>query len=290
MHIPDPSTASRMRVAKHAAAVRAQIAEYRLSGATVALVPTMGALHAGHMALVDEARRRADRTVVSIFVNPLQFGLHDDLTRYPRDLERDSAMLRERGVDLLFVPEVDEMYPYGPRTTVVPPPHAARFEGSVRPAHFTGVLTVVAKLFNIVSAQVAVFGQKDLQQLALVRGLVRDLDFGVEIAEVATVREPDGLAMSSRNSFLDSTARVSAARIHAALGAMRAAFAAGERRAWALVETGRSLLTADSAVQTDYLAIVDPADFEQVADVTPGCAAIVAARVSGTRLIDNIIF
>lgn len=279
-----------MQTVTNVEAVRAYTAECRSAGAGIALVPTMGALHAGHLALVEEARRRADRTVVSLFVNPLQFGPTEDLTRYPRDLARDTALLVESGVDLLFAPSVEAMYPQGPRTTVVPPAHAARYEGAVRAGHFTGMLTIVAKLFNIVLPDVAVFGQKDLQQLALVRGMVRDLDLAIEVVDVPTVREADGLAMSSRNIFLDAPARAVARRLYAALCAMRATFLAGERRAWPVVEAGHALLTEDSAVQPDYLVVVDPADFERVADITPGCAAIVAARVGGTRLIDNIIF
>jgi pantoate--beta-alanine ligase len=183
----------------------------REQGRRVAFVPTMGALHEGHLALVDEARRQADSTVMSVFVNPLQFGPAEDLARYPRNLDRDRALARERGVDLLFVPEAATMYPAGSEVRVVPGPTADRWEGAVRPGHFAGVLTVVAKLFHLVEPDVACFGQKDIQQVTLVRRMVVDLDWPLRLAVVPTVREPDGLARSSRNVYL-SAARARRAR------------------------------------------------------------------------------
>ncbi|HET8635204.1 MAG TPA: pantoate--beta-alanine ligase, partial [Gemmatimonadales bacterium] len=197
----------------------------REEGRRVALVPTMGALHEGHLALVGAARRSADAVVMSIFVNPLQFGPHEDLARYPRNIERDRALARERGVDLLFLPDVANMYPPGSSTRVVPGDLAGRWEGSVRPGHFAGVLTVVAKLFHLVEPEVACFGQKDIQQFTLVRQMVRDLDWNLRLERLPIVREPDGLALSSRNTYLTPSDREAALALSAALtaGAARAA-------------------------------------------------------------------
>ena len=264
------------------------IAELRtlLDGARVALVPTMGALHAGHLALVERAAELADVVVVSIFVNPLQFGAGEDLDRYPRDLEADLAALTGRGAHYVFAPTVAEMYPEGaPQTTVRGGNIAGLFEGASRPGHFDGMLTVVAKLFGIVRPEVAVFGQKDAQQLYLVQRMVADLDFGIRIVPVETVRESDGLARSSRNRYLGEQERAAAPLLLAALDA--AAAAASEGRAAALA-AARAQLSGNFHIEVDYLEVVDPNTFLPVSDDYRGLArTLIAARVGATRLIDN---
>ena len=203
----------------------------REQGRRVGFVPTMGALHEGHLCLVDEARRQADSVVMSVFVNPLQFGPGEDLARYPRNLERDRALARERGVDLLFVPAADVMYPPGSEVRVVPGAAADRWEGAVRPGHFAGVLTVVAKLFHLIEPDVACFGQKDIQQVALVRRMIVDLDWPLRLAVVPTARDADGLALSSRNAFLSAEERAQALGLSRGIEAARVAWEAGERDA-----------------------------------------------------------
>src|SRR6476620_2798756 len=199
--------------------LRAWTREQKSAGRAVGFVPTMGALHEGHLKLVDEARKRAGRVVMSVFVNPLQFGANEDLSKYPRDLERDSTLADRRGVDLLFAPTVQTMYPEGAETRVTPGPTSSYWEGAIRPGHFDGVLTVVAKLFNLVQPDVAVFGRKDLQQSALVKAMVRDLDFRLTIFVAPTVRESDGLALSSRNRYLSESDRADALALSKALKA-----------------------------------------------------------------------
>lgn len=270
------------------AGIRARLAVVRADRARVALVPTMGALHEGHLALVDAARAVSDVVVVSIFVNPLQFGPGEDFARYPRSLEGDSAKLAARGVSILFAPSTDEMYVDGAHTTVAPPPLADRFEGAVRPGHFTGVLTVVAKLFNIVQPEIAVFGRKDLQQLAAIRAMVNDLDFPVDVQSVDTVREPDGLALSSRNLYLDASSRRRAALIRASLVAARSAFESGADSPDAIEAAGTTMLAADGALDVDYFSVVRETDFERPAVAQSGDSIVTAVRIGGTRLIDNI--
>lgn len=270
------------------AGIRARLAVIRADGARVALVPTMGALHEGHLALVDAARAASDVVVVSIFVNPLQFGPGEDFARYPRTLEGDSAKLAARGVSVLFAPSTGEMYADGSHTTVVPRPLANGFEGAVRPGHFAGVLTVVAKLFNIVQPEVALFGRKDLQQLAAIRAMVSDLDFPVDVQSVETVREPDGLALSSRNLYLDEQSRRRAARIRASLVAARSAFEGGADSPDAIEAAGAAILAADGALDVDYFSVVREVDFERPAVARSGDSIVTAVRVGGTRLIDNI--
>jgi pantoate--beta-alanine ligase len=271
------------------AEVRDVVAAARARGTRIGFVPTMGFLHEGHLALVDEARRRADVVVMSIFVNPLQFGPTEDLARYPRDLEGDAAKAEGRGVDVLFVPDGAEIYPEPPRVVVSPRSLAARWEGAARPGHFEGVLTVVAKLFNIVQPTVAVFGQKDIQQATLVRAMVRDLDIPVEIVVAPTVREPDGLAMSSRNSYLDPAMRERALALSGALRAVRAAHASGERSAAKLEEVARAHLTERGVDAVDYVAVADPNTLEPLVQAHDGAIVALAARVGRTRLIDNMI-
>jgi pantoate--beta-alanine ligase len=249
----------------------------------------MGYLHEGHLALVDEARRRTDSVALSIFVNPLQFGPTEDLARYPRDLPRDRALASGRGVDLIFVPSAAAMYPPGSEIRVIPGSIAERWEGAARPGHFTGVLTVVAKLFHLVEPDVACFGQKDVQQLTLVRRMVRDLDWPVEIATVATVREPDGLALSSRNAYLAPGERQRAVSLSRALRAAQEAWQGGETRASALAAQIRERLGRESGVSVEYIAVVEPEALAPVETADASTIVAIAARVGGTRLIDNII-
>jgi pantoate--beta-alanine ligase len=278
-----------MRTVSRIAELRALLADERRAGRRIGFVPTMGFLHDGHLTLVDEARRRSDVIVMSVFVNPLQFGPSEDFTRYPRDAEGDAAKARDRGVDLLFLPHATEMYPRERVVDVVPRALATRWEGEVRPGHFAGVLTVVAKLFNIVQPDVAVFGQKDVQQATLVRAMVRDLDFPVEIVVAPTVRERDGLALSSRNTYLSADDRRRALVLSRALRAIERSFAGGERDASSLDWLARGVLSEESDVRLDYLAIVDPETLEPAPTARDGTVVAIAARVGATRLIDNVI-
>lgn len=266
--------------------LRSLVAAERGAGASVALVPTMGALHDGHLALVARARELADVVVVSIFVNPLQFGPGEDLDRYPRTLDADVAALDGLGVAFVFAPSAAEMYPDGPSSTrVVAGEVGGLYEGASRPGHFDGMLTVVAKLFHIVVPDVALFGQKDAQQVFLVRRMVRDLDLPLAIEVVPTVREGDGLALSSRNRFLDEGARRTALVLSEALAA--AADAATDGVDEALAEAVAAFGDHDGA-ELDYFVIVDPATFLPVgADASGPALALVAAKVGATRLIDN---
>ena len=261
----------------------------RAAGRRVGLVPTMGYLHEGHLRLVDAARGRAGAVVMSLFVNPLQFGPNEDLARYPRDLPRDRMLAEARGVDALFVPSDAVMYPSGSEIRVVPGSTADRWEGAARPGHFTGVLTVVAKLFHLVEPDVACFGRKDIQQATLVRQMVRDLDWPIEIVVVPTVREADGLALSSRNAYLDADDRRRAVVLSAALRTAHESFRAGERRAAPLLAAMQRTLAAEPAVSLEYLAVVDPATLAPVDTVDEDTVVALAARLGRTRLIDNII-
>jgi pantoate--beta-alanine ligase len=269
--------------------LRRWVRDERAAGRRIALVPTMGFLHEGHLRLVDEARRRTDRVIMSIFVNPLQFGPGEDLDRYPRDLPRDRALAQARGTDALFVPTVAVMYPPGSEIRVVPGETADRWEGAARPGHFEGVLTVVAKLFHLVEPDVACFGRKDIQQATLVRQMVRDLDWRLEIVVVPTVREPDGLALSSRNAYLDPDHRARAVVLSTALRAAHDAFRSGERNASGLLATVRRVLASEPTVEVEYVAIVEPATLAPVETVDPETVVALAARLGRTRLIDNII-
>jgi pantoate--beta-alanine ligase len=262
----------------------------------LALVPTMGALHEGHLALVDAARARAASVVMSVFVNPMQFAPTDDFAAYPRDLDRDADLARTRGVDLVFAPTVADMYPTPPQVAVTPvtgggiPPLDGRWEGAARPGHFTGVLTVVSKLFHIVGPDLALFGRKDLQQVTLIRAMVRDLDFGLEVVTVPTVRADDGLALSSRNAYLSASERAQALVIPQALEAMVAAWTQGLEDAGALLAVGQRVLAREPSVAVEYLGVADPRSLEPVTRVQPAAVVMIAARVGRTRLIDNMIF
>lgn len=279
-------SASGARVVPTIAELRERLAERRAAGASVALVPTMGALHAGHLALVSHARELADVVVVSIFVNPLQFGPSEDLDRYPRTLEADVEALDGLGVEFVFAPTVAEMYPNGPVGTMLTAGRVgALYEGASRPGHFDGMLTVVGKLLNIVRPDVAVFGQKDAQQVFLVRRMVDDLDVATSIEVVPTVRETDGLALSSRNRFLDPEHRAAALTLSEAL---RAADAAAPDGLAEVLAEGAAAFGDHDDVTLDYLVVVDPETFLPVADDARGQAVVlVAARVGATRLIDN---
>jgi pantoate--beta-alanine ligase len=260
----------------------------RAAGRRIGLVPTMGYLHQGHLALVDEAKRRATSVILSIFVNPLQFGPAEDLSRYPRDLTRDRALAQGRAVDALFVPAVETMYPPGSEVRVIPGITAERWEGAARPGHFTGVLTVVAKLFHLVEPDLACFGQKDIQQLTLIRRMVKDLDWPLELVAVPTVREPDGLAMSSRNAYLSADDRRRALVLSRALAAAHQGYCEGERRAERLEQRMLLEFAAEPAVKLEYIAIVEPETLSPVSEADGGTIAAIAARVGNTRLIDNI--
>jgi pantoate--beta-alanine ligase len=271
--------------------MRGVVANARAKGKSIAFVPTMGALHEGHLTLIDEAKRVGEVVVMSVFVNPLQFGPSEDFDRYPRTLEDDARLAEQRGVDFLFTPTKEDMYPaHAPVVLIHPGTVGKEWEGAVRPHHFEGVLTVVAKLFNIVMPDVAVFGQKDLQQVAVVKAMVRDLNFPVGIHVVPIVREPDGLAMSSRNRYLSPKDRDLGLILSKALFAMRDAFAKGERRASALEATGWRMLERVVGLTPRYLAVVNADTFQRVNTVRHGDAAVGAVRVGETRLIDNIIF
>ena len=273
------------------AEMRHVVADVRAKGHSIAFVPTMGALHEGHLTLIDEAKRLAEVVVMSIFVNPLQFAPSEDFARYPRTLEDDARLASERGVDFLFTPTKEDIYPeYAPVVIVHPGSVGKEWEGAVRPHHFEGVLTVVAKLFHIVMPDVAVFGQKDLQQAAAVKAMVRDLNFPVGILVAPTVREPDGLAMSSRNRYLSAKERELGLKLSKALFAMHDAFVRGERRASALEAIGWRMLERVTGLTPRYLAAVNADTFQRVNNVRHGDAAVGAIRVGETRLIDNIIF
>jgi pantoate--beta-alanine ligase len=258
-------------------------------GRRIGLVPTMGYLHEGHLALVDEARKRADVVLLSIFVNPLQFGPAEDLARYPRDLPRDRRLAEARGVDALFVPSTAVMYPPGSEIRIEPGRSAERWEGVARPGHFGGVLTVVAKLFHLAEPDLACFGRKDVQQTVLVRQMVRDLDWPVELAVVPTVREADGLAMSSRNAYLDPEQRRRATALSRALQEAHVAWRGGERSAKAIEARARGFLEAFPDVQVEYIAVAEPDAMAPVTEVEATSVVALAARVGLTRLIDNIM-
>ncbi|HXW96050.1 MAG TPA: pantoate--beta-alanine ligase [Gemmatimonadales bacterium] len=261
----------------------------RAAGRRIGLVPTMGALHEGHLSLVDVARQHSDLVVLTIFVNPLQFGPGEDFQRYPRDLARDRRLAEARGVAAIFSPEVATMYPPGSETRVVPGATAARWEGEIRPGHFEGVLTVVAKLFHIVEPAVAVFGQKDIQQGTLIKRMVADLDVPISIVIAPTVREPDGLALSSRNAYLDAEGRHQALALSTALRVAAQLWQAGERDSATLERHMREQFRMFSGVTVDYIAVVEPDYLTPVNTAATGTIIAVAARVGSTRLLDNLI-
>jgi pantoate--beta-alanine ligase len=272
--------------------LRAALAERRRAGQRIAFVPTMGSLHAGHLALVDIAHANADAVVMSIFVNPLQFGPNEDFARYPRDPVGDVAKAASRNVDVVFTPTVDDLYPpHAPAwpVRVVPLINPVRWDAAARPGHFDGVLTVVAKLFNMVQPDVAVFGQKDIQQVTMVTSMVNALDMPIELIIAPTTREPDGLAMSSRNAYLSPDDRQAALGLSRALGAISRAWLAGTQETDALLARGRAVLATAPAIDVEYLAVVEPERLEPIGRAEAGSVVMVAGRLGKTRLIDNII-
>jgi pantoate--beta-alanine ligase len=271
-----------VRVVRTPAEVRAALAG---AERPLGLVPTMGALHAGHLALIQRARAENAAVVASVFVNPLQFGPHEDFERYPRAFDSDVTRLREAGVDLVYAPDVATMYPPGFATAVDPGPVGERYEGALRPGHFRGVATVCTKLFATVRPERAYFGAKDAQQVAVLQRVVSDLDIGVELIVLPTVREPDGLALSSRNAYLDPGERAAAAALHRALDAIAEAVRSGERDAQRAVARGRAELRPP--LREAYLDVVDPRTFAPEPEVGSPALAIGSAWIGTTRLIDN---
>jgi pantoate--beta-alanine ligase len=268
--------------------LRQALAAWRTAGERVAFVPTMGALHPGHLSLVRLAREHASKVVASVFVNPAQFGPNEDFNRYPRQPEKDAAMLETAGCDLTFLPAVETIYPPGNATFVEPVGAAEGLEGACRPGHFRGVATVVCALFNLVRADVAVFGEKDAQQLAVIRQMVRDLHLPVEIVPAPTIREVDGLAMSSRNAYLSVEERRAATVLHRALRAAETAVSQGERRGDAVRERLREVLNTEPLAHVEYAEVVSADSFQPVETLSGRLVLPLAVRIGGTRLIDNI--
>ena len=265
----------------------AALLAWREAGQTIALVPTMGALHAGHLALIDEAKVHAERVIASIFVNPLQFGPTEDLDRYPRQEEEDAELLERRGCDLLWLPTADQLYPPGFSTTVSVSGVSERWDGAARPGHFAGVATVVAKLFTAVRPDLAFFGEKDFQQLAVIRRMEADLGLGIDVRGVATVRDADGLALSSRNAYLTSDERNRALVLPQSLEQAREAILGGEPVEAALDDAKRQLTDAGFG-RIDYFALVNAATLEPLESPAGEMRLIAAAFMGTTRLIDNI--
>ena len=277
-----------MIIARSKDELRRAVDAWRAAGERIGFVPTMGALHEGHLSLVTLAREHAGKVVASVFVNPAQFGPDEDFARYPRQPEKDAGMLEAAGCDLLFLPDVDTMYPPGNATFVEPGGAAEGLEGACRPGHFRGVATVVCALFNLVRADVAVFGEKDAQQLAVIHQMVRDLHIPVEIVPGPTVREADGLAMSSRNAYLSPDERRAAAVLHRSLRSAAEEIAAGERRGDEVRRRMREILNSEPLARVEYAEVVNAESFQPVDALSGRLVLPLAVRVGGTRLIDNI--
>jgi pantoate--beta-alanine ligase len=277
-----------MEIVREPAAMRAASRRARSRG-LLGFVPTMGALHEGHLSLVRRARELCPAVAVSIFVNPLQFGPSEDFTRYPRTFERDCELLEKEGVDMLFAPAVETIYPVGETTYVVVEGLREKLCGHSRPGHFRGVATVVAKLFHIVEPQVAVFGQKDAAQCAVIRRMVRDLDFDVRIEVGPIVREADGLAMSSRNAYLSPEERRASTVLYRSLCRVQTLADKGEGATEKLIAAGKSVMAKEPAARMDYFEVVDPDSLDPLPDISRGALVAVAAFLGGTRLIDNIV-
>jgi pantoate--beta-alanine ligase len=280
-----------MKISSTIPEARAACRAARAGGKRLGLVPTMGALHEGHLSLVRAAKAQCDTVAVSLFVNPTQFGPTEDLAKYPRPFDRDCQLLEKEGVGILFAPPVEEMYPNsnGKVTWVTVEGLSEKLDGRSRPGHFRGVTTIVSKLFHILEPDAAFFGQKDAAQLAVIRRMVRDLNFAVEIVGCPIVREPDGLAMSSRNAYLDREERSRALVLSHSLRTIEAEFCKGERNGFRLVESGRKIIAQEPEVRLDYLEIVDPDTLDPVERVAEKTLVAVAAYVGATRLIDNVL-
>jgi pantoate--beta-alanine ligase len=278
-----------MKICATIADMRAASRQARLHGKRLGFIPTMGALHEGHLSLVRAARGNCDVVAVSIFVNPLQFGPTEDLAKYPRTFERDRLLLEKEGADILFAPSPEEMYPAGAVTYVVVEGLSDKLCGKSRPGHFRGVSTVVAKLFHIVEPDAAFFGQKDAAQATIIRRMVQDLNLPVEIVVCPIVRDPDGLAMSSRNAYLNPQERESALVLNRALSEVRTQFQRGERNPAKLIEAGKSVLSREPSLRLDYFEIVSPTTLDPMPELASTALVAVAAFVGMTRLIDNII-
>ena len=284
-----PATSSLPRVVTTAAALRAEVAANRQAGKKIGLVPTMGALHAGHVSLVDASARECGFTVVTIFVNPTQFAPHEDFNRYPRDLNADLANLAGHGADLVFAPEAADMYPPGHATRVELSGVAEPLEGRARPGHFTGVATVVLKLFNLAAPDVAFFGQKDYQQSLVVLRMTTALDLPIAIRVCPIVREPDGLAMSSRNRYLSEKERRQALTLSRSLRLGAELIGSGERNVAKVLSRMREPFAAEPEVKLEYLVLADPETLAEVTQIAGPTVALIAARVGVTRLIDNAV-
>ncbi|HZQ69502.1 MAG TPA: pantoate--beta-alanine ligase [Terriglobales bacterium] len=278
-----------MQLCRSIAEMRFAVRGCKAKNQKLGFVPTMGALHEGHLSLVRAARRQCDAVAVSIFVNPTQFGPNEDFSKYPRTFERDRELLEKEGVDLLFAPATEEMYPPGALSYVTVEGLSEKLDGRSRPGHFRGVTTIVSKLFNIIEPDVAFFGQKDAAQVAVVRRMVSDLNIPVTVAVCPIVREPDGLAMSSRNRYLSPEERVSARALSQSLASVRGQFEAGERDAAKLIAAGTRTIARDPAVRLDYYEIVDPDTLDPLQSVSRPALVAVAAFVGSTRLIDNVM-
>jgi pantoate--beta-alanine ligase len=268
---------------------RAACRDARASRKRLGLVPTMGALHEGHLSLVRAARAQCDAVAVSIFVNPTQFGPTEDLSKYPRQFDHDCRLLEKEGVEILFAPPVEEIYPDGEVTWVLVEGLSERLDGRSRPGHFRGVTTIVSKLFHIVEPEAAFFGQKDAAQLAVIRRMVLDLNFPIEIVACPIVREPDGLAMSSRNAYLNQEERVRALVLQRSLQKARQQFRAGERSAAKLISAAKEVFAREPQVVLDYFEVVDPDTLDPVERISQETLVAVAAYVGCTRLIDNLV-
>lgn len=285
-----------MKICRTIAEVRAACQEERArrgpaepASSRLGLVPTMGALHEGHLSLVRAAKAQCEVVVVSIFVNPTQFGPSEDFAKYPRSFESDCAALGKEGVDIVFAPGVEEMYPKGESTWVTVEGLSEKLDGRSRPGHFRGVTTVVAKLFHIIQPDAALFGQKDAAQVAIIRRMVRDLNFPVEVVVCPIIREADGLAMSSRNAYLNLEDRQRALALHRSLETVKEAFHGGERAAARLSEIGKNVIAHDPHIRLDYFEVIDPDALEPVEHIRKAALVAVAAYVGSTRLIDNLV-
>jgi pantoate--beta-alanine ligase len=278
-----------MKICSTIPEARAACRDARASRKRLGLVPTMGALHEGHLSLVRAAKAQCDAVAVSIFVNPTQFAPTEDLSKYPRQFDRDCQLLEEEGIEILFAPSVDEIYPHGQVTWVLVERLSEKLDGRSRPGHFRGVTTIVAKLFNVIEPDAAFFGQKDAAQLAVIRRMVQDLNFPVEIVACPIVREADGLAMSSRNAYLNREERDRALVLQRSLQQVQQEFQAGEKIATKLISAAKEVLAREPHVVLDYFEVVDPDTLDPVERISQKTLVAVAAYVGSTRLIDNLV-